>query len=83
MEEKRKVSVGKIIAISAGVAVAVAAILFAAYKFCKKYFKFTLDCGDCSECEDDCFDIGYIDEDEDCEPACALDDVEAEEEAEA
>ena len=82
--EKKKVSIGKIIAISAAVALIIFAILVILYKFFKKYFKVSFDCGDCDDCTQDCFgsDFDPIAMDDDFfEPECTLCD-EADKDAE-
>jgi len=82
-EEKRTgSSVGKIILISAAVALAVVGIVALLYNLFKKHFKVTIDCGkcdDCDSCDDDCFGDDLdpaCDCDEDYVPKCSLDDAE-------
>ena len=62
-----KASVLRAIFITVGVIVTVLTTLVVLYKVFKKYFRITLECGDCSICEDDCF----CDE-EDYEPECCV-----------
>ena len=82
-KETRRVSVGKIIAISAAVALIAFAAMVVAYKLFKKYFKVSFDCGDCDCCSENCFDDDFdlFAEDEDYEPKCSLCDDEDDEEA--
>lgn len=82
--EEKKVNVYKVIGITVGAVLLVSAICFAAYKFFKKYFKITFDCGNCEECEDDCFGIDFDPElcDEDFEPVCTMDEDAAEDASE-
>lgn len=69
MSEKNgnKASVLRAIFITVGVIVTVLTTLVVLYKVFKKYFRITLECGDCSICEDDCFceEIDY-------EPECCV-----------
>ena len=69
MSEKNsnKASVLRAIFITVGVIVTVLTTLVVLYKVFKKYFRITLECGDCSICDDDCF----IEED-DYEPECCV-----------
>ena len=79
MREEKRITVGKVIVVSATVAVAVAAAVFVLYRLFKKYFKITFDCGDCEACGDECFCDDF---DPDCEedyiPECDLSDDEQE-----
>ena len=81
-KETRRVSIGKIIAISAAVALIAFAAMVIAYKLFKKYFKVSFDCGDCDSCDAGCFDDDFdlFMEDEDYEPSCSLCDDEDEDE---
>lgn len=74
--EEKKVNIYKVIGITVGAVLLVSAICFAAYKFFKKYFKITFDCGNCAECDNDCFSIDFDPElcDDDFEPACCFDE---------
>lgn len=75
MREEKRISVGKIIVVSATVAVTVAAAAFVLYRLFRKYFKITFDCGDCDTCGDDCFcDDFDMESDEDYIPECDLAD---------
>ena len=69
MSEKNsnKASVLRAIFITVGVIVTVLTTLVVLYKVFKKYFRITLECGDCSICDGDCF----IEED-DYEPECCV-----------
>ncbi len=79
---EKKISVTKVIIIAATVAVTLAAALFLLYKLLKKYFKVSVECGDCDSC-DDCFcdDLDCCFDDEDYVPECSIadDDEEVEE----
>ena len=78
-EEKRGVSVLKIVLISVAVAIAIVAIVALLYYLFKKYFKVSIDCGDCDGCEEACFGDDFdplCDCDEDYVPQCSLDDAE-------
>ncbi|MBR6676812.1 MAG: hypothetical protein IKL24_05725, partial [Clostridia bacterium] len=47
----------------------------------KKYFKITIDCGNCDECDEICFGEDFdplCDCDEDYVPGCSLDEAEEE-----
>lgn len=79
--ETKRVSIGKIIAISAAVALLIFTAMVIAYKLFKKYFKISFDCGDCDSCDAQCFDDDFdlFAEDEDYEPTCSLCDEEDEE----
>ncbi|MBQ8475140.1 MAG: hypothetical protein IJ499_05715 [Clostridia bacterium] len=73
--EEKRVSIGKIIAISAAVALLIFAAMVILYKFFKKYFKITFDCGDCDSCDQDCFGSDFEPicfTDEDYAPECTL-----------
>lgn len=74
--EEKKVNIYKVIGITVGAVLVVAAICFAAYTFFKKYFKISFDCGNCSECDNDCFSVDFDPElcSEDFEPECNLDE---------
>lgn len=79
MREEKRTSVFKIILISVTVAIAVVGIVAVLYRLFKKYFKITIDCGDCDECTGDCFGDDFdplCDCDEDFVPKCSLDDAE-------
>ncbi len=82
--EEKRVSIFKIVAISAAVALFIFAALVVLYKFFKKYFKISFDCGDCDSCYQDCFgsDFDPVFDDEDYAPECTLCD-EADSEADA
>ncbi len=80
-KETRRVSVGKIIAISAAVALLIFTALIVAYKLFKKYFKISFDCGDCDSCQNSCFDDAFDPfcmDDDDFAPSCSLCDDEDE-----
>ena len=82
--EEKRVSIFKIIAISAAVALLIFTALVILYKFFKKYFKISFDCGDCDSCMQDCFGSDFDPLsgcDDDFAPECTLCD-EADEEAE-
>lgn len=66
-KEEKRVSAWQAVLITIGVIVVVLGALAVIYKFFKKYFRITLECGDCDFCEDDCFceDIDY-------EPECCV-----------
>ena len=83
--EEKRVSIWKVVAISAAVALFIFATLVVLYKFFKKYFKISFDCGDCDSCTQDCFGSDFdplCDCDEDFAPECTLCDEADEEEAE-
>lgn len=69
MSEKngKNFSVLRAVFITIGVIVTILAALLVIYKVFKKYFRITLECGDCSICDDDCF----CDE-TDYEPECCV-----------
>ena len=82
MREEKRTSVGKIIVISATVAIAIVGIAAVLYKLFKKYFKITIDCGNCDDCDEICFGEDFdplCDCDEDFVPGCSLDEAEDEE----
>ncbi len=85
MNEEKRVNIYKVIGITVGAVIIATAICYAAYSFFKKYFKITFDCGDCAECDGDCFSVDFDPElcDEDYEPECSLDDEEKADAAEA
>ena len=64
-KEEKSVSIGRVILITAGAVLVVLAALAVIYKFFKKHFKITFECGDCDFCEDGC-----LCEDADYEPEC-------------
>ena len=66
-KEEKSVSVLKVVLITVGVIVAVLAAAAVIYKFFKKHFKITFECGDCDFCEDKCFC-----DDADFEPECCV-----------
>lgn len=79
MREEKRTSVFKIILISVTVAIAVVGVVAVLYRLFKKYFKITIDCGDCDECTGECFGDDFdplCDCDEDFVPKCSLDDAE-------
>ena len=75
--EEKRISVWKIVEISASVAVLVAAAALILYKLFRKYFRISLDCGCCDECTQDCFCDEFdplCECDEDFAPRCDADD---------
>lgn len=68
-KEEKSVSVVKVVLITLGVVACVAAAAVVVYKFLKKHFKITFECGDCDFCDDDCFC-----DDSDFEPECICGD---------
>ena len=83
--DEKRVSIFKIVEISAAVALLIFAALVVLYKFFKKYFKISFDCGDCDSCYQDCFgsDFDPMFDDEDYAPECTLcDEADSESEAE-
>ncbi len=73
--EEKRVSVIKIIAISAGVALLIVSVAALLYKFFKKYFRISFDCGDCDTCCQDCFGDEFdplCSCDEDFAPGCSI-----------
>ncbi len=85
--EEKRVSVIKIIAISAGVALLIVTVAALLYKFFKKYFRISFDCGDCDTCCQDCFGDEFdplCSCDEDFAPGCSIcDESDAADSAEA
>ena len=54
--EEKKTSPLKVILIIIGAVVAAAGVILVVYKLFKKYFTITFECGDCENCEEDCFE---------------------------
>ena len=74
--EEKRISIWKIVAISAGVAVLVAAAVVILCKVFRKYFRISIDCGDCDDCTQDCFGCEFdplCECDEDFVPRCDAD----------
>lgn len=86
-KEEKRVSLIKIITISAGVALLIVAAAALLYKFFKKYFRISFDCGDCDTCCQDCFGDEFdplCSCDEDFAPGCSICDAcEAEDDMDA
>ena len=77
MKEEKRTSVLKIVLISVAVAIAIVGIIALLYFLFKKYFKVSIDCGDCDGCEESCFGENFDPlSDEDFVPTCSLDDAE-------
>ncbi len=68
--EEKKTSVVKVVLITLGVIAAVGATLAVLYTLFKKYFTITFECGDCENCDEDCFedDLSFD------EPICCEED---------
>lgn len=85
--DEKKVSIFKVVAISAGVAVFVVTAAMVLYRLFKKYFRISFDCGDCDSCCQDCFgdEFDPLSKcDDDFAPGCSLcDESDAEESAAA
>lgn len=63
-----------------GAIVSLAALAVVLYTIFKKYFQVTFECGNCDECDEDCFG----EDDADYEPICCCDECEdGEEEADS
>jgi len=65
--EDNSISVWRVVLLTVGIVLFLLTAVMVAYKFFKKHFKITLECGDCDFCEDDCFF-----EDADFEPECCV-----------
>ncbi len=77
-KDEKRVSLIKIITISAGVALLIVAAAALLYKFFKKYFRISFDCGDCDTCCQDCFGDEFdplCSCDEDFAPGCSICDA--------
>ncbi len=68
-QDSKRISICKMIFITVSSALMVISILLIAYKFFKKYFKVTFECGDCDFSSDE----GFFD-DADFEPECCFGD---------
>ncbi len=66
-KEEKSGGVLRAVLITAGIIVFVFAAVAVIYKFFKKHFRITLECGDYDFCDDDCFC-----EEEDFEPECCV-----------
>lgn len=61
------ISIWRVVLLTIGIILFIATLAIVAYKFFKKHFKITLECGDCDFCDADCsFD------DVDFEPECCI-----------
>ena len=78
--EEKKSSVVKFVLITVGVIAAIGAILAVLYTLFKKYYTVTYECGDCENCEEDCFEDDLSFDEPIC---CEEDDILAEPVAEA
>ena len=79
MNEEKRTSVAKVIIISVTVAIAVVGLVVLLYNLFKKYFKVTIDCGNCDSCNDDSLGDDLdpcCESDEDFVPSCSLDEAE-------
>ena len=70
--EEKKSSVVKVVLITVGVIAAIGAILAVLYTLFKKYFTITFECGDCENCDEDCFDDELAFDEPIC---CEADDI--------
>ena len=70
--EEKKTSVVKVVLITLGVIAAVGATLAVLYTLFKKYFTITFECGDCENCDEDCFDDELAFDEPIC---CEADDI--------
>ncbi len=66
-KEEKNFSVLRTVLIIAGIVVVLMTAMVVLYKVFKKYFRVTLECGDCDICDGDCFC-----EDGDFEPECCV-----------
>lgn len=66
-KEEKGISIWHVVFATVGIVLFVLASLAVLYKFFKKHFKITFECGDCDFGEDDCFC-----EDADFEPECCV-----------
>lgn len=65
-KEKKEFGVLRAILVVVGVVVLIMSAMVVLYKVFKKYFRITLECGDCTFSDEDCFC------DEDYEPECCV-----------
>lgn len=79
--EEKKTSVVKVVLITLGVIAAVGATLAVLYTLFKKYFTVTFECGDCENCDEDCFEDDLTFDEPIC--CCEEDDILEEPVAEA
>jgi len=66
-KEEKSTSILKIVLTTIGVILFILTALALVYKFFKKHFKITVECGDCEFCDDDC-----LCEETDFEPECCV-----------